>query len=269
MNRRLEDPAVVLGAAMVMAVVAVLPLGAGRAVINLPLLLLLPGHALMVALRGPDAGLELAGRIGVRIVASLSLLGLALLAVGSVIDLGRTVVVLTVWAVVVALGLVGVARGRAVEPEGAPAAVWTQSGVLLGLAGVVTTALVVAGVALLPEPRQEPYARLSVAGETRDAGTPLVLEEGNDVVVHVEVENGDEDDAHRFGVVAALDGGGQWDSVAKRIGAGATWTGAIEGDVPADACLSRLRVSLTRDGEPAGVNPLILYIRNETGDACG
>jgi hypothetical protein len=264
-RRRLEDPMAVLGAAMVMAVVAVLPLGPVRAVVNLPLLLLLPGHALLVALRSPDAGLELAGRVAARVAASLALVGVSLLAVGSVVDLSRTVVVLTIWAVVVALGLVAVARPRP-DPVAAGPTVWTQSGVLLGLAAGLTTVLVVAGVAVLPEPRQEPYSRLSVSGETRDAGTPLLVT-GRTAVVHVEVENGD-DEAHRFGVVAAVDGGAQWESVARRIGPGETWTGAVEGRVPADACLSRLRISLTRDGEPSDVNPLILYLRDERGDAC-
>lgn len=266
LGERLEDPAVVLGGAMLMALVAVVPLGPLRAVVNLPLVLLLPGHALLVALGSPDRGLELAARLAGRVVASLALVGLALLAVGSVVDLHRLVVVLVIWALVVALGFAGVARSRPVAPSAAGSTVWTQSGVLLALAAVVTTVLVVAGVALLPAPRQDPFSRLAVTGATRDAGSPLRIA-GSKTTIELEVENGD-DEGHRYGVVAAIDGGAQWESVAQRLDPGETWTGSIEGKVPADACLSRLRISLTRDGEPADVNPLILYLRRDTGDAC-
>jgi hypothetical protein len=263
---RWSDPILLLVAAAVLAVVGLLP-WAVKSVVTLPLALLLPGHALLAALGRPDRAIGTGGRIALRVVASLAVVSLTVLAVGSVVGVSRASVVAGTWMVV---SIAALASWNRVAPTRAetPGPHVTQSGVVLGLTALVGVIVVVGALVVLPDPLDSPYSRLSVTGTSKASGSPILVDSGTTATVRVQVENGT-GVARSYRVIPAIDGGALWKAPKVRLGPGETWSGTIKGKIPKDACVSRLTVALASNGKPAGVAPLVLYIRNEAGDACG
>lgn len=263
---RWSDPVLLLVAAAVLAVLGLLP-WAVKSIVTLPLALFLPGQALLAALDRPDRSLGTGGRIALRIVVSMAMVSLTVLAVGSVFGVSRASVVAGVWMVVSLCALAGWTR-EVPTKAATPGPHWTQSGVVLFLTALVAGVVVIGALVLLPDPLDSPYSRLSVAGTTKSSGSPIVVDAGTTASVQVQVKNGT-GKIRSYRVIPAIDGGALWKAPKVRLSPGETWTGTIKGKIPKDACMSRLTVALASQGKPAGVAPLVLYIRNEAGDACG
>ena len=262
---RWSDPVLLLVAAGALAVMALLP-WAIKSVVTLPLALLLPGHALLAALDRSDRSLGMGGRLALRVAASLAMISLTVLAVGSAIGVSQESVVAGVWIVTSVAALAGWNRAVPTRAE-TPGPHWTQSGVVLALTALVALVVVVGALVLLPDPLDAPYSRLSVAGSTKASGSPIRVTSGTTASVRVQVENGT-GRSRSYRVIPAIDGGALWKAPKVQLGPGETWTGTIEGTIPRDACLARLTVALASNGKPAGVAPLVLYVRNEGGRAC-
>lgn len=263
---RWSDPILLLVAAAVLAVAGLLP-WAVKSIVTLPLALLLPGHALLATLGRPDRSIGTGGRLAVRVILSMAIVSLTVLAVGSVVGVSRASVVAGIWMVVSVAALASWNRVAPTRAE-TPGPHVTQSGVVLGLTALVAVIVVVGALVLLPDPLDTPYSRLSVAGTTKASASPIVVDSGTTATVTVQVENGT-GTTRSYRVIPAIDGGALWKAPKVRLGPGETWTGTIKGRIPKDACVSRLTVALASNGKPAGVAPLVLYIRNEAGDACG
>lgn len=260
-----SDPALLLIAGAVLAAASLAPT-VGRSVVTLPLVLILPGHALLAALNRPDRTLSASGRFAIRVALSLAVVALVVLLVGWLFSVERPAVVTGLW---LANSASAFAAWRHPLPRRSAVAAspFTQSGVLLGLAALLTVGAVAVGVILLPEPRVTPYSRLSLDGPSRDVDSPVVVTKDADPEIRVEVENGTGETVS-YRVIPSIDGGFNWDSPKAVVKAGETWSGTITGPLPADACEVRLRVALSADGKESGVAPLVLYIRNERGEAC-
>lgn len=263
---RWSDPTLLLVAASVLAVAGLVP-WAIKSVVTLPLALFLPGHALLAALDRPDRSVGTGGRIAVRVVLSMAIVSLTVLAVGSALGVSRATVVGGVWMVTSIAALASWNRDVPTRSE-TPGPHWTQSGVVLGLTALVGLVVVVGALVILPDPLDSPYSRLSVTGTTKASGSPIVVDSGTTASVKVQVKNGT-GKTRSYRVIPAIDGGALWKAPKVRLGPGETWSGTIKGKIPKDACMTRLTVALASNGEPAGVAPLVLYIRNEAGDACG
>lgn len=263
---RWSDPVSMLVAAGVLVLVALLP-WAVRSLVVLPLALVLPGHALLAALDRPDRGLGTGGRLALRVILSLSAISLSVLAVGSVVGVSKASVLAGTWMFVSIAALASWTRDVPTKAESAGPR-WTQSGVVLVLTALVGLVVVVGALVLLPEPLDSPYSRISVTGTSKASGSPIRVRSGTTASVQVQVEN-QTAKTHAYRVIPAIDGGALWKAPKVRLAPGERWSGTIEGKVPKDACLSRLTVSLAADGKAAGVAPLVLYVRNEAGDACG
>ncbi len=263
---RWSDPLLLLAAAGVLALLSLLP-WAAKSLITLPLALVLPGHALLAALDRPDRTLGTGGRIAVRLVLSMAAISLTVLAVGSAVGVSLASVVAGTWMFSTLAALASWNREVPTRAE-TSGPHWTQSGVVLLLTALVGLVVVVGALVLLPDPLDSPYTRLSVTGTTKASGSPIVVSSGTTASVRVQLENGT-DASRSYRVIPAIDGGALWKAPKVRLDPGETWTGTIKGKIPKDACLSRLTVALASNGKPAGVAPLVLYLRNEAGDACG
>lgn len=263
---RWSDPILLLVAAGGLAVVGLLP-WAIKSVVTLPLALLLPGHALLAALDRPDRSLGAGGRIAARVVLSMAAITLTVLAVGSVFGVSRASVVAGVWMFVSVAALCAWNRDVPTASQ-TPGPHWTQSGVVLVLTAFVALVVVIGALVLLPDPLDTPYSRLSVTGTSKTSGSPIRVDSGTTASVRVQVKNGT-GKTRSYRVIPAIDGGALWKAPKVRLDPGETWSGTIKGTIPKDACLSRLTVALASNGRSAGVAPLVLYIRNEAGDACG
>jgi uncharacterized membrane protein len=263
---RWSEPTVLLVAAGVLLVVALVP-WAIRSIVTFPLALLLPGHALLAALDRPDRSLSGGARVALRVVVSLAAISIVVLAVGAVFGVDRFSVLIGVWLFSTICGFIAwgyeVPTARAEGRHG-----WTQSGVLLAITGIIAVVVVAVGLAVLPEPRQEPFSSLGLAGTTKASGFPLRVRSGTTAELEVEVRNATDQRA-TYRVIGAIDGGAAWDAPEVVLDPGEREVVDLEGPIPADACIARLRISLSANREDAGVRPLIVYVRNEAGDACG
>lgn len=263
---RWSDPTAMLVAAGVLLVAALLP-WAIKSVITFPLALLLPGHALLAALDRPDRELSGGARVALRVVLSMATISLVVLVTGAVFGVDRFSVLIGVWLFcTIAAFLAWGQEPVATRSDGHHR--WTQSGVLLALTGVVAVIVIALALAVLPEPRDQSFSSLALTGTTKASGFPLRVRSGTTAELEVEVRNGTR--ARRtYRVIGAIDGGAAWDAPDVVLDPGERGTVKVKGPIPKDACLSRLRLSLSANRQDAGVRPLIVYVRNEAGDACG
>jgi uncharacterized membrane protein len=220
-----------------------------RAVIVLPLVLLLPGYAVFSAL-GLAARRDPVLTVGTSVALSLvivPLVTLALWALAGDVEPAQVTIVLAV--IVLAPAVVGlqplVSRKR--EPAlGSP-------GGLLRLLAVFTVAvlLVVGLVTLLPGQRNAPFTEAALAGTWAGVDDAVLVQPDRPVAVDVQVTNRT-GRAQTYTVAPELDGA-DWRGTTVDLGPGETWIGTVEGTVPAGGCLHRLRIGV----EPAsGATPL-------------
>lgn len=236
---RTSPPARIFLALNLLALGLVLPQPL-RAVVVLPLVLLLPGYAVFSAL-GLAARRDPVLTVGASIALSLvivPLVTLALWAVAGDVEPAQVTIVLAV--VVLAPAVVGlqplVSRKR--EPMlGSP-------GGLLRILAVFTVAvlLVVALVSFLPGQRNAPFTEASLAGSWAEIDHAVVVEPDRPVSVDVQVTNRT-GAAQTYAIEPELDGA-TWTGTTVDLGPGKTWVGSVQGTVPAGGCLHRLRVGV-------------------------
>jgi uncharacterized membrane protein len=211
-----------------------------RAVIVLPLVLLLPGYAVFSSL-GLAARRDPVLTAGASVALSLvivPLVTLALWAVAGEVEPAQVTIVLAV--IVLAPAVVGlqplVSRKR--EPV-----VGSPAGLLRILAVFTVGVLLVVGlVSFLPGQRNAPFTEAALAGSWAEIDQAVRVQPDQPVSVDVMVTNRTGRD-QTYAVEPEL-AGATWRGATVDLGPGQTWTGAVEGTVPAGGCLHRLRVGV-------------------------
>jgi hypothetical protein len=270
--RMLGHPAVIGAGALVMAGAAWLLPDPLRAVLVVPLALLLPGHALLCAAVGYEGVGELPLRVALTVLLSLAIYPLLALAVHKtgLGDLTRTSVVVSVGAVSVVAALVG--RLRFPPTEGWPSSPPLPDGLRAAgqgtaLAGVAALSLALA-VWALPDRTPQRFVALGFDGTTAQVRGPVATPRGGPATVAVRIRNHDGAD-RQFVLRAWVDGGPTWPAVRLRVRDSEEWRGRLRGPVLPSGCLQRLRIRLEPvDGPSVRVRPLKLYFAATDGLPC-
>jgi uncharacterized membrane protein len=272
-------PARLLLAALVVLNLGVLvPLPALRAAVTLPLALLVPGYAVMMAAFGHrprrDASLTLAF-IVLLSMATYPLVALALSAAAIPIRTGS--VMLSTDGLVAFLVVVAVVRGRRERRTSIVSVVPFVTTIVLrspwsGARGGVLFAALVAGVIatlagttpLLPAPTDQPYTQFYLAGSWAHLSTIVRARSHQKLVVDVGITN----QTHRqqsYQIVPRLDGGTGWPGRVVTVPDGRTWTGSLDGDVPQDGRVHRLSIVLRVGRNGTALSPLTLWVHAAPG----
>lgn len=289
------SPAQAVVAALVMLNVAVFALPpALRAIIVLPLALLIPGYALLLALFGRRLPLDavpllaLAALLG---MAFYPLLALVLYVIGLPLRMesvlgGLDACVLAVTGVAASrLAPRGVSRTSAsggtvdlqlshaadrkpVFPGGRRAVDQTRLA-FWGLAVVV--AVVCAGVGgagaarALPTVPAAPYTAFYLSGRWAHVDTAITVAAGRRFSVTVGVAN-DTGPRQVYRLSPLLDDA-HWRAYTIVVLPGRTWTGAVSGRMPVGVCLHRLSITLHQRGSRTPLRPLVLWVHAGTAPA--
>ncbi len=285
--------ALVLALVMVNVAVFALP-SAPRAVVVLPLALLTPGYALLLALFGRRLPLDAAPLLALAALLGMAfypLLALALYAMGLPLRMGGVLGGLDVG--VLALAIVAAPRltpfdvarahdaGGTVDLQSSHRASWKRALLgrrraddhtrlaLWGLGMVVTVVCVSVGVAgaarALPTVPAAPYTAFYLSGRWAHVDTVVTVAPGRRLVVTVGVAN-DTGRRQAYRLSPLLDDA-HWRAYTIVVPPGRTWTGAVNGRMPAGVCLHRLSLTLHQRGSRVPLRPLALWVRAGTTPA--
>lgn len=270
----LQHAALIAAGAVAIVVLALAP--APLRVLNLPLILLLPGFAVLTAALGPDRPRPLAVRLVAFLATSLVTLALAGTLVGlpgytftRERALAGVVLALLACAGVIAWsprwpGRTATAPDDDVELDGAGSDDPDDrhppiAGLVVGLAGLV----VVLGVATAVHRSPVQFSSLRFAGV--EAVEPMADPGSQPVEAPIEVTN--ETDSRRdYEVSAGIDGILAWGTQRFSLDPGQTWSGTVGGPVPPSGCLQRLAVDLSSPNEP--IQRVSRWIAPQAGEPC-
>jgi len=233
-----------------------------RAVVELPLVLLLPGTSILAALRGVGPARP-ASDVGLAVVLSFAawiLISLAAFAVGqplttTVFIVGSNVVV-GVSAVICA-----VRRAPLTTIVGSDA---RRGQVALVLLAAVAVAGCCAAVAIGASDTRapSPYSEVALAGQWAGVSSVVSVTRGAPVSVDLVVAN-HTSGTRSYTVVPAMSGA-RWTVRTVRLDPGMTWRGSVRGTVPVGGCLHRLLVTVNESGAAAPVGTVTLWFQNGT-----
>jgi hypothetical protein len=214
-----------------------------RALVAAPVLLLVPGYALLHAV---GARCDRITRLALSAALSLAIVplaGLGVWAVRGTLDAELVLAVLAAFAILPAVAALARRRRAAAGPPGGG-----SLGGAIRLAAVAGGAVAVLAVSLhvLPGAPPPPFTQVALAGSWAGLHDAVTVEPGARVVVDVEVTN--RTGAPAMLLVEPTMKGASWRGQAVRLADGATWRGTVEGAVPRGGCLHRLRVGV-RDGD--------------------
>ncbi|MDQ3890525.1 MAG: DUF1616 domain-containing protein [Actinomycetota bacterium] len=245
-----------------------------RAAVVLPLALILPGRALLLATRLPQAAGERFQRLALEGMCSVALYPLLLL-VFAAISVKVTPVAVLAGTDALVVGLLAVAAFRLLAErteapplpavDARPERVWSRvfvAAVLLAFAAASITR------AALPQPHDPGSVFFSLAGRSAHVRGVQVVTPGSAAAVTVSVAN--TTSAERTYRVSATIGGLTWEERRVRVPAHASWHGALSGPVPPASCPERLSLALVplRRGEPVRTLTLYFRTRAEEASAC-
>jgi uncharacterized membrane protein len=267
----------------VMNLGVLVPLPALRAALTLPLALLVPGYAVMMAVFGHrarrDAPLTLAFTVLLS-MATYPLVALALSAAAIPIRTGSVMLSTDGFvALLVAMAVLRTRRER--RPTGVSGVPFVTTTGLRSpwngaCGGVLFAALVAIGIAALaaalspwPAPTDQPYTQFYLAGSWAHLSTIVRARSHQKLVVDVGITN-QTHRRQRYQIVPRLDGGPGWPGRAVTVPAGRSWTGSMSGYVPADGCVHRLSIALRMGRNGKALSPLTLWVRGapDTARSC-
>jgi uncharacterized membrane protein len=254
------------------------PLPVLRAALTLPLALLVPGYAVLMAAFGhrprPDAPLTLAF-IVLLSMATYPLAALALYAAAIPIRIGSVMV--STDGLVTFLVVVAVLRGgrerRTTDISVAPFVTTTvlrspgseaRGGVLFAALVAIAIAALAGTTPLLPAPTDRPYTQFYLAGSWAHLSSIVRARSHQKLVVDLGIIN----QTHRwqsYQLVPRLDGGPGWSGRTVTVPSGRSWTGSMSGYVPADGCVHRLSIALRVGRNGKALSPLTLWVRGAPG----
>lgn len=256
-----------VGGAAVMVVLALLP--EPLRALNLPVMLLLPGFALVTALLGAFRPSSLLARVISWLAASLASLAVVSTIV-SLPDLELTRGRVLAGQVLVILGCAALAW-LSPASNGEPTSTEPERR-LVGqalAAMVVGVGLAVAAVAFGLATSEDPTVFIRMSLSDPEASAPLAHPGDGSTSVEVVVRN-DDDQVRRFELVPAVEGVGgvAWDRVTFELPPGQEWVGEVAGPVPASGCLQRVGVKLRVDDADSNVNRLTRWVAGQDGVPC-
>jgi uncharacterized membrane protein len=214
-----------------------------RGVIVVPLVLFLPGYALLAAL-GLTSRRDPVTTVGTSLVLSLVIMPLVALALWETFGEVRPANVVMALAFIVlapaVVGLQPLVTGRRDVVAGGRGG----AGGLLRLLAILTAGvlLVTVLVAVLPGAKQAPYTEAAFAGGWKNIDHTILVKPNEPVTVDVQVTN-HTGSAQTYVVEPALEGKA-WRGATIELGPDATWAGTVSGSVPGGGCLHRLRVGV-------------------------
>ena len=275
----LPQPArLVLAALGVMNLGVLAPLPALRAAVTLPLALLVPGYAVMMAAFGHRSRHDAVTALAFAVLLSMAtypLVALALYAAalpirtGSVIVSTDGLVTLLVVVAVLRMRRKGPPTDSSGEPIITATAVhspWNRArgGVLFAslVAGVI--AALAGAMPLLPTPTDQPYTQFYLAGSWAHLGAIVRARSHQKLVVDLGIIN-QTHRGQRYRIVPRLDGGPGWPERTVTVPDGRSWTGSLDGDVPQDGCVHRLSIVLRVGRNGKALSPLTLWVRGAPG----
>jgi hypothetical protein len=157
---------------------------------------------------------------------------------------------------------------------------WAQEGVTMGWsrpdaaalawflsAIVLSVCVVIAARELLPWSRPNPYTQLFLAGRWSHVAGPVSTPAGRPVHISVGITNRS-GNREALLVTPHLLGGPPWPTRAVMVAAGATDITTIDGPVPADGCLRRLKIMASPITGSGPRTHLTLYLRSGVSSQC-
>jgi uncharacterized membrane protein len=268
----------VLAALGLMNLGVLAPLPALRAAVALPLALLVPGCAVMLAVFGLRPRRDAVPTLAFTVLLSMAtypLVALALYAAAIPIRIGSVMVSTDgIVALLVAVAVLRMRRrGPPTDISVAPVITATVvhspwSGARGGVRFAVLVAGIIAALAgampLLPAPTDQPYTQFYLAGSWAHLGAIVRARSHQKLVVDLGIVN----QTHRlqtYRIVPRLDGGPDWAGRVVPVPDGRSWTGSLDGDVPPDGCVHRLSIALRGGGNTTALQPLTLWVRSAPG----
>lgn len=256
-----HPPAALVAAAVAMTAATALttPL---RAVLTLPIALVAPGAAIVLAARGRSASQDLGTDIALAVVLSFATWVLvALLLFVCSIRLETRSVVASGDIVIVSAAALAHVRLRRVPPRFAPRSPASARPPLLLAAAIAAAVAVIVGLPhLLPTHAPAPYSSVSLAGDWARVSSPIRVGAGRRVVVPVEVDNRTRV-SHSYVLRPSMKGA-TWRGQRIVLRPGASWIGAVSGRVPAGGCLRRLAIELAERGARDPVGTLSIWFQS-------
>jgi len=275
----LPPPARLLLAALgVMNLGVLVPLPALRAMVTLPLALLVPGYAVMMAVFGHrprrDAPLTLAFTVLLS-MATYPLMALALYAAAIPIRTGSVMLSTDgLVALLVAMAVLRTRRERRITTVSVVPFVTTaglrspwngaRGGVLFAALVAIAIAALAAALPLWPAPTDQPYTQFYLAGSWAHLSTIVRARSHQKLVVGLGIIN----QTHRrqsYQIVPRLDGGPGWPGRTVTVPGGRSWTGSMSGYVPADGSVHRLSIALRVSRNGKALSPLTVWVRGAPG----
>jgi len=260
-----------------------------RAVVTLPLALLVPGYAVVLALFGRRLPLDAAPLAALTALLSMAfypLLALVLyaagwpLATGSVLA-GTDAAILLFTAVAAArmATLHPPLRQAALRPplvntemedeESGSASRRPRGPARLALGGlgvaamlILLGAVTVGTTRVLPASPAAPSTAFYLAGRWSRLSSVVSLAPGHRLAVVVGIANNT--GRRQVYRLSPLLDGARWRAVMVTLPAGATWTGTVAGPVPAGGCLRRLSLTLHSGDSRVALRPLVLWVQAGT-----
>lgn len=236
-----------------------------RAAVELPLALLLPGAAILVAARGARPARP-ASDVGLALVLSF--------ATWMAIALGCHILqqLYTTTAVIVGADLVVVACAAICLLRGTPLTTLTGSAAgrvpgaqLLAYALAVVAVIGIVAVATRsgppPAPYAGPYTEIALAGPWASVRSAVAVTGGSGPV-SVELSVANHTDSVKTYEVVPVMRGSRWEPQTFALEPGASWRGVVRGTVPAGGCLHRLLVTVGEAGASKTTGSVTLWFQN-------
>jgi len=255
--------ALLLAGAVTLSLGVLVPFPIVRALLEVPVALLLPGAAIIFAAESDAEWIDAPMRWALVVMLSLAfypLLSLTIYAAGLSLD-GRTIVAGTD-VVVVAIAALLALRRRGAGGETAPASARGERPRLLAARAkgpvMFAAVLALAGgaaavtVHVMPKPVAAPYSVIRLAGSWAHLSSALPVEPGTRLVVPLAIDNRTHQ-PQTYRIAPSPDLGGPWPPVVVQVPADRTWVGSVQGVVQGSGCLQRLTIGLF---EGAGATPV-------------
>jgi Protein of unknown function (DUF1616) len=275
----LPPPARLLLVALgVMNLGVLMPLPALHAAFTLPLALLVPGYAGLMAAFGHRPRHDAPLTLMLAVLLSMAMYPLVALALSAAaIPIRPGSVLLSIDGLVALLVAVAVLRTRrerrittvAVVPFVTTTGLrspWNgaHGGVLFAALVAIALAVLAAALPLWPAPTDRPYTQFYLAGSWAHLSTIVQVRPHQRLAVELGITN-QTHRRQRYHIVPRLDGGPGWPGRTVTVPDGQSWSGSLDGDVPPDGCVHRLSIVLRMGRKGKALSPLTLWVRGAPG----
>ena len=268
-------------AALVMSLAVLIPWTPLRAVIVLPLALLAPGYAVVVAAFGLRRRLDVVPTLALSAVLSLALyplLSLLMYAMGILVSeasvlFGADALIGVMIVAVLLRTRLGLPVAEATLPSlQFDAAIRTRSvwnGASGGIRFLITVAIAIILLAItmqmLPKPIPTPYTQMNLAGRWAHTGSIVYANPRTPQHIQFAVTN-HTNQAQTYRIVPLFDTKTIWPGdVIQQLAVGKTWVGTVSGYVPAAGCIHRLSINLYQGNATQVLTSLTLWLRGTPG----